>query len=276
MSRWGRAKQMYGLSFRVLRQYKTLAVFPVLSGLASLAVLASFLPIMISSGHDGSRLTTVGYGLLALMYALLSFVTIFCNAALIHAADQALQGTRPTVGSSIAAMAARLPTIITWSLIAATVSVALRAVENRLGMFGKIIGVAFGLAWTLVAYLVLPILVLESISAPAALRRSKDLFKQTWGENAAGRVQLSLVTLILVLIPFPVFTVALIAALAIDNSILIVTVAISFAVLAVLWWLTVTVTGGAISAIFQTALYRYAADGRIAPGFTSADLPRAF
>jgi hypothetical protein len=42
------------------------------------------------------------------------------------------------------------------------------------------------------------------------------------------------------------------------------------------WGLVVTIVVAALSVIYQTALYRYAADGVSAPAFAEVDLGHAF
>ena len=45
---------------------------------------------------------------------------------------------------------------------------------------------------------------------------------------------------------------------------------------AVLWAIAVAIVSAALSGIYQTALYRYAADGTVVPAFARADLGHAF
>ena len=63
----------------------------------------------------------------------------------------------------------------------------LQAIEERFGIIGTIVARLVGLAWNLVTFLVVPILVLEDLGVGDALKRSKDLFKKTWGENVIGQ-----------------------------------------------------------------------------------------
>jgi hypothetical protein len=60
-------------------------------------------------------------------------------------------------------------------------------------LVGQIIGSLIGLAWSLVTFLTIPILVIEDIGVGAALKRSKDLFKKTWGENVVGQAGLGII-----------------------------------------------------------------------------------
>ncbi len=75
----------------------------------------------------------------------------------------------------------------------ATVTMVLQAIEERFGIIGTIVARLVGLAWNLVTFLVVPILVLEDLGVGDALKRSKDLFKKTWGENVIGQFGLGAV-----------------------------------------------------------------------------------
>jgi hypothetical protein len=157
--------------------------------------------------------------------------------------------------------------ILPWALLSATVSLILRAIEERLGFLGRIIVGLIGLAWQLVTYLVLPILVLEGVGTKAAIKRSTDMFKRTWGENVIGNAGIGLFSFLAMLPGF----VLIAAGVALGGATLLVCVA-----LAVLWLIAVAIVSIALSGIYQTALYRYAADGTVVSAFAQADLGQAF
>ena len=88
-----------------------------------------------------------------------------------------------TVGDAIHAASARSHVLLPWAIVSATVSIVLRAIEQRGGIIGRIVGSIAGVAWSVVTFLVLPVLVFEGIGPIAAVKRSGELFKHTWGEN---------------------------------------------------------------------------------------------
>ncbi len=92
------------------------------------------------------------------------------------------------MGSALRGAAARAGRLLPWAAVSATVSLLLRAIEERAGVLGKIVSGIAGMAWALVTFLVLPILVMEDIGVRDALRRSAEMFKGTWGENVAARI----------------------------------------------------------------------------------------
>ena len=58
---------------------------------------------------------------------------------------------------------------------------------------GRLVAGLVGLAWNLVTFLTVPILISRISAVGAALKRSKDLFKKTWGENVVGQAGLGIV-----------------------------------------------------------------------------------
>jgi Family of unknown function (DUF6159) len=267
MGRFRRSLTLFGMSFGLLRQHRGLLAFPLVSLAASLVVAASFvLPVFAFLSRSGTP-SPAGYLILACGYAVLACVTVFCNAALIHAASLAMDGGSPTFRASFAAAAARKGAILRWGLVSGTVSLALRAAEQRLGPLGRFMDMLGGLAWTMVTYLVLPLIVLEDITVRRAVSRSSELFKRTWGTRLGAIIGVGWGIALLALPSLVVF--ALIASLG--GSAWLIT----GLVLLGAWLLSVAVLGGALTGIFQTALYRFAAEGVPPAAFASAGLAAA-
>ena len=197
MGRISRTFELAGASWRVLKSDKELIALPLVSLLATIAVAVSFLiPIFdactsTTTGTASCELASTDYILLGVMYVVLAFITIFFNAALVYAANQRMSGGDPTVGSALRGAALRVHRIFPWALVSATVSVILRAVEERMGLLGRIVAGIVGVAWSLVTFLVIPVLVIEDVGVGEALKRSGAMFKRTWGREhgRAGRVR---------------------------------------------------------------------------------------
>lgn len=267
MGRWRLSFSLFGLTWRVLRDHRSLMAFPLVSLAASLVVLASFgfpvFAVVSRSGHPD----VAGYVIAFCGYVVLSCVTVFCNAALIHSANVALGGGRPTFRDGFAAAYARKGPILGWGAFSGTVSLVLRIAEQRLGPLGRFVALLGGLAWSLVTYLVLPLIVLEGDGVKDSIKRSPELFRRRWGSQVSGIVGVGLVSFLLLLLAFPILGVAAIAGGTAGL--------ITGLVLAGAWVLFVIVLSGALTGIFQTALYRYAADGVPPGGFDAALLAGA-
>ena len=270
MGRIGNSIQLMKASWEVLKADKELIALPIISGAASIVVaLSFFVPFFLVSGLDGAEEAgPVTYLLLFSMYVVLAYVTIFFNAALVHAAHERLSGGDPTIKSALRGARARAGKILPWAVVSATVSIVLRALEERVGVLGRIVVSLIGLAWTLVTFLVLPLIVIEGIGVGDAIRRSKDLFKRTWGENVAAQIGFGLLSFVAILPGI------LIAVVGVGAGGAIAGIAI---LAAVVWIVGVVAAIAAMSVIFQTALYHYAVDGQVPSGyFTDETMRSAF
>ena len=269
MGRISRSIQLAKASWEVLKADKELLLLPVLSLIATLAVAASFLAPILLSG-EGTSIEdpgTVGYVLLFVAYVVLAFITIFFNAALVHAANERMDGGDPTVGSALRGAASKVHRILPWALMSATVSIILRSIEERAGFVGRIVSGFIGVAWSLVTFLVIPVLVIEDIGVIDAGKRSGAMFKHTWGENMAAQVGFGLLGFVAMLPAFLLIAGAIAAGEAIAG--------IGIAI-AVLWILTVAMVLSALNGIYQTALYRYASETDPSGSFGGQDLGAAF
>ncbi len=279
MGKLSRSWSLVSSSWQVLRHDKELLVLPALSAVVVVVCAAPFFGAAFltsstsgSGAEDSVSFSPVGYALMFVGYLIGSYVTIFFQAALIHAANDRLSGGSPTLGTAIAGAYARAGHILPWALLSATVSVVLRAVQERTGLIGRLVVGLVGMAWTLVTFLVLPILVIEGTGVKDALSRSAGAFKRTWGENVVGNAGIGLVSVLAMLLG--VLVCAPLIVVGIGSDLLALT--IGGLVLAVLWVIVVSVGTAALSGVFQTALYRYAVLGQDSPGFSAAQIHEAF
>ncbi len=272
MGRISRSIELAGASWRILKADKELLILPLLSLLATLATAYTFLRPLLDScttdaaGGPSCELANSDYVLLGGMYLALAFITIFFNAALVHAANERMGGGDPGVGSAIRGAMLRVHRIFPWALLSATVSVILRTIEERAGVIGRVIGAIAGIAWSLVTFLVIPVLVIENIGIGQALKKSATMFKKTWGENMAAQFGLGLIGFLLILPGIPLVGYGFNQG-GVTGATLI---AVGFG-----WILLVILVLSALNGIFQTALYRYAA-GHGAGAFGEATMASAF
>lgn len=266
-----RSLEIFKASWGVLRSDKELLWLPVISGICSAIVGASFLGTAFLAGNDtvdGYSLSIISYVVLFLAYLVLAYITIFFNTALVWAANERLQGGDPTLARALGAARERAGVILPWAIVSATVSLVLRAIEERVGFLGQIIVGLIGMAWSLVTFLVLPLVVLENVSVGKAIKRSASMFKKTWGENMIGQGGIGLVSFLAILAGAPVVVLLFITGL---TPLIILAV-----VLGVAWIAAVTIVTSALGVVYQTALYRYASTGAVSDGFTQDQIAGAF
>jgi hypothetical protein len=260
------------ISWGVLRSNKALATFPVLSGIASLVIIGVFAGLIAATGLDTSAgnegLEGIGYVFVVLAYIALAFANTYFTAGLVAGANEVLDGRDTTVGDSLEAANAKLHRLLPWSLVQATVSIVISAIEERAGFVGQIIAGLVGAAWAVVTFLTIPIIMLEDLGPWNALKRSGSLLKQTWGENIVAQAGFGLLA----------FVVSLpgILLLSIGVASGSVGAAVALGAMGVVWMAIVAVVIGAMGGIYRTALYRFAVDGRAPVAFAGADLDRAF
>lgn len=269
--RFRRSFEIFKASWGVLRSDKELLWLPVISGICSAIAAASILGPAFLVGTDtasGYNPSVASYALLFLAYLVLAYITIFFNTGLVWAANERLTGGNPTLGGALGAARARAGVILPWAVVSATVSLILRAIEERAGFIGRIIIGMIGVAWSLVTFLVLPLVVLENESVGKAIKRSASMFKHTWGENMIGQGGIGLVSLLAILAAAPIVGLLVLTGL---TPLIILAV-----VLGVTWLVAVTIVTSALGVVYQTALYRYASTGTVSPGFTQDQIAGAF
>lgn len=270
--KFARSWELVKASAEVLRSDKELLLFPVISGAATLVVLATFLvpvfALRIFENGFGVGGAVIGF----LFYFCQYSVIIFCNCALVGAAMIRLDGGDPTLRDGFDAARARLPAILGYAAIAATVGVLLQSLKSRDNNFiVRLIGSGLGAAWTLAAFLVVPVLVSRNVGPIDALKQSVSLLKRTWGENAIGNVGIGAA---FGLITFAVAALGAVLAFAAwqASAALAVLVAVVFVIAVLL----LGVYQAALSGIYSAVLYRYAVSHETPAAFQGGLLEHAF
>jgi hypothetical protein len=266
------------ISWSVLRSDRTLAWFPVLSALVSLLVIGAFAGLVATTGVDTTAgtetaagtesLQAIGYVFIVVGYIALAFVATYFLAALVHAANERLEGREASLSGSLGAANAKLHRILPWAIVQGTVSVIISAIEERAGFVGQIIIRLIGAAWTIVTFLTVPIIMMEDLGPWNALKRSGTLLKQTWGENLVAQAGFGLFAM--------VASIPGIALIAIGVATDEVAALIGLGAIGIIWILVVSVVISAMSGIYRIALYRFAVDGKAPGAFADSDLGGAF
>ena len=278
--KFARSWALMKASAAVLRSDKSLLVFPLLSGLCTLLVAASFLipvAVMVIGGeHAGQdfhqRMSVGAYLLMFAFYLVQYFVIIFFQTALTGVALMHLRGEPTSVGAGFALARSRLSHIIGYALIAATVGLVLRMIQERLGLIGRLVVGFLGLAWTVATFLVVPLLASDDIGPVDAVKRSVELLKRSWGENLIGNGGIGVVFGLLMLGAVLVGAVLIGSAFALQSVVAIV-LAITVVVLG---FILLGLIQSSLHGIYAAALYRYAESGEASVGFDPALLEQAF
>jgi len=278
-TRLSRSWELVKASASVLRQDKELLLFPLISMGALVLVVASFaLPVFglgmlqsISGGSD-ERISVGLYAVAFLFYFSQYFVIFFFNAALVGAAMIRLDGGDPTFSDGMRIATSKIGAIAGYALVAATVGMILRAIQERVGFIGRIIVGLLGAGWTVATYMVVPVLVARDVGPIEAVKESTALLKKTWGENVIGQVGLA-AAFGFIFFGVMLGGMTLVVAAFVSQSLFLIVTAFVVVILAI------GITGllqSALTGIYAAALYRYATTGKSTQGFDSGAMKLAF
>ncbi|MCC6124122.1 MAG: hypothetical protein IT426_04120 [Pirellulales bacterium] len=274
--------ELVGQSFRVLREDKRLLVFPLLSGIACSIVLASFVVPLWGSPQAEAIMhdkhipnDPLSYVLLFLFYFANYFAIVFFNSALVACAIGRFRGNEPTIGDGLRVAAARIPQIVAWALVSATIGLILKAIESNSEKAGQFVAGLLGAAWSVLTYLVVPVLVMEKANPVEAFKRSTALVKKTWGEALTAHLSTGLVfTVVFLVALIPLLVFGALAVYAFANGIIALG-ALAVAVIVIVVML-ISLVSSALSAILLASLYLYAAEGTVPQSFDRQLLEGAF
>jgi hypothetical protein len=262
--------QIMGASWDVLKRDTRLLVFPLLSGISCIVVMASFfVPAFLSGALDEQALENqtrqqqiLWYAGIFLFYVCNYFVITFFNTAIIACAISRMAGGEPTLIGGFSEAFKRIHLILGWALVAATVGMIIRVIEERSQWIGKIVAAIIGGVWTLLTFLVVPVIVVEQKGPFQALKESARLFGKTWGEQIVANFSFGIIFFLLAIpawigIGFGAYS------FATDST----TVAFISIGLSVLYLIVLALIQSALQSIFQAAVYMYTQGVAGGPGF---------
>jgi hypothetical protein len=266
--------------------HSDLLLYPILAlALATVVLLLEVFAVLLLFNFDIGvffRLTWVQSTALTYAFYVVAYgIGIYTNTALVATVLQLMQGKPPDVAASWRLANSRLVSIVGYAFLMATVGMVLRVILRPIGFAGKILGpvlaktVVFtlvGLAWNLVPYFVVPVLIVENAGTMPAIRRSSQLVKKGWGEDVVVNASVWLIFLL------PLLIVLLLGAPAIAWAIStmderVVVLAVYIVVMLVLLTLMLKF---AMDGIFSAATYRYAVAQEVQAPFGERDLQLAF
>lgn len=281
MSKFANSLQLAKSSWSVLRADKILVTIPVASFLVTAVVLAAFgggayltieetvVTAAAAARGEGTlgattlQPTPLTWVLGVVGYLAVTFVVTFFAAALVSGAWERLNGGSPTLGSSFGSATRRIGPIAGWALLSGTIGLVITSLEERLGVLGQVIGGALGMAWRVVTWLAIPVIVVEGTGPWPSLKRSASLFKATWGENLIAAGGFGLLGFLVILVGMAI------------SALFFAVMPIAGIVLFVVWIAVASTILATLNGIYRTALYAYAAGHQI-EWFDQAQMAAAF
>ena len=246
-------------SGRVLRGHPKLLAFPLLGGLSGIAFIATLFGGLFIGGSLLENPGPAFYIALFVAYVAETFVASFFSAALVSATRTAFRGREPSIRDAMTTAWNRKGPLLAWSVIAAIVGVVIRAIESNDNVVARILAGVFAVAWSVMTYFVVPVIVFRDPSIREMFSESAGTFKNTWGESIGAMGTISAATFLLALPGVALGALTFVAAPFGAGAQVLSAVLIGGSAL-----LIGLLIGQSLTGVAKTALYRYAT-GRSAP-----------
>ncbi|MBS3136040.1 hypothetical protein J4401_03695 [Candidatus Woesearchaeota archaeon] len=280
MSVFSRSWEITKLSFSVIKHDKELLLFPIMSGIFSVAfIIAMIFPTIVLAAMGGKNIPELTiYAVLFAVYFGLAFIATFFNVCTVYTSKIRFEGGNATFMESIRFGFSRLPSVFAWSLVSATVGILLQLIDRaaeKMGQVGqtivKIITGLLGAAWSILIIFVVPAMVYNNLGPIDAIKKSAVTLSKTWGENLIRGIGLGLARLILIVV-----------------GIILTIAGVYFTLPLGTYWTIGIISAGAIyvilvslvfaiaNTVFNTALYVYAETGKVPASFTKEAMESAF
>jgi hypothetical protein len=261
-ARFNRGLRLTTMSLEIMRQLPGLIAIPILS-VAAIAFV--FVVLALLTGGNAS-----GFGLVVWVagYAVMATVAVVGQAVITHRVMAHLEGQAVSNGQSLRAVLPRLKTLAAWACLSLTVGATLRSLERGRGIIGlvtRVVAAFVTLAWSAMTFFVLPVILFENLNTTAAMKRSRELVKGSWGEGVVGVGALNVI-----------FNLAFLAVVIVAVLLAMVHAVVLALIVVLLAILAFNLLAAVASPIFTVALYRYATTGELVMGFSQRDFVAAF
>lgn len=284
MNAFSRSWMITKLTFSVINKDRELLWFALLSFVFSAIfavamIFPSIVPSLLEKGFSEESLEAYQYLLLFITYFGLAFIATFFNVCVVYTTRIRFEGGNATFDESLRFAFSRIGLIAQWSLLSASVGLLLRVLHNlasRLGRIGEIVAKIvislLGMAWSIMTIFVVPVLVYEGVGPFAAIKKSAQVIRKTWGESLIRSIGLGLVQL---LVFFAILAGSAALTFAMGSAFGFAGLLIGAGIGSLLLLLAGLIFNVATT-IFNTALYVYANNQIVAEGFNEDVMKGAF
>jgi len=283
MSSWKRSGEMTDKTWAVIKENPQLLRFPALA--AVYGILAAFIFMAPALALVALSDATPAYIVAALLFFVGAWAATFVGlryiAGLVFVADSLLRGEVARFEDGMRIAAERTQALGLWALISVVVGWILGAIEGGgdenvvVTIVRVILASVLSAAWSLITFFVLPVIVLEDVSAPAAMKRSVAVIRDKWGEAVTGSFRIGIRILLTFVLPGVVLLAAGVGLALLVAGIIGVSLGVILGLAGVALIVVGVVRQTAARQVFGVALYRYASSGMVVGRFTEEDLASA-
>lgn len=271
-----RSWQLTKISWDILQKDKELLAFPLMSMIGVLVISAIFALPLLASGllqslaDDNTSFITylIAIVVLFIYYFAISVVVTYSNAALTGAVFMRFDGKDPTLSDGFAIANNHLGAIVTFAAMNATVGVISALIRNAgrdsknvvVSIFANILADLMDVAWAVITFLAVPVMVREGKGALDSVKRSAALLRDTWGRQIVGSGGIGIVFGLIAFVLFLLIGLPLLIVALSTNSAVLLVLAIAVIVLILSG---ISLVSGALNSIYRVALYHYAHDHKV-------------
>lgn len=260
--------QLTKKSWAILREEPGLIKFPIVGGVLALLIAI----VLIAPGLYFVEADPVALGvvLIAIGTYLSAFVIYYFAVGLAHNADRQMHGETAEFRDGMALASSRMSAIAGWAFVATVVMTIIRAIQERFGVAGAIVGGLAGAAWGVLSFLAVPVIAIEGTGPISTIKRCGNLVKNGWGEQVTGTIAIGGIVFVLGFLPGVLLIVGGVfafASTAAGGGALIALGAVILIIAALIQQ--------ALSTIFGVALYRYVSTKEAVGGFTAEEMQSA-
>ncbi|MDQ1247106.1 MAG: hypothetical protein QG597_1476 [Actinomycetota bacterium] len=277
VSSWSESRPVTKATWGVVRANPYLLLFPVVAAVVGIAVVLAVVGVALglfgveaatqqaeqatSGGEVPTSTAIIGVIVMVIAAYLGTLITDICMGGLVAAADAELQGRDSSFGAGIAQAFRRLPALLGWAGIQTAVGWLLSAIRGDgtsnnaiVAIIRAIAASLVAMAWSVVSFFVLPLIILRGEGPVGALKRSFALVKSTWGTQVSGRVRIGAMIALLGTLPGILVLVGGGFLTAASN----LAVGVPLIILGIVVLMVASILVSALKAVFSVALLHFA------------------
>lgn len=248
------------LAFPVVSGILAIFAFLIIGGIGFAALGWSQVEADATTGEVSDGSLIVGVVVLFVAAYVATLITQTFMGGLVKCADEELQGRDSSFGAGLSASLSRLPALMGWALIETIVGWLISAVQGNgandnilVTILRAILASLMAVAWTIITFFVLPLIILRGKGPVQAIKESVRLIRATWGMQVAGGLRIGGIIGLIAVLPAILVTVAG-GFIAIAGT---PALGVPIATIGVIVIIAASVLINAMKAIFSVALLHY-------------------